>query len=150
LGYLAVILMGLTVSAWLLRESSERPLIERGGVVFSLVLSLGFNLLIGVNDLLGQGVLFNFVAGRYRRPRVEDRVLLFIDMESSTVIAERLGEAGFLDFSTGLLPMSRNRSWRSVARFTNMSATRSSSLGHLRLVFGTPTASTPASTPWRS
>ena len=98
LGYLAAILMGLTVSAWLLRESAERPLIERGGVVFSLVLSLGFNLLIGVNDLLGQGVLFNFVAGRYRRPRVEDRVLLFIDMESSTVIAERLGEAGFLDF----------------------------------------------------
>ena len=98
LGYLAVILMGLTVSAWHLRESAERPLIERGGVVFSLVLSLGFNLLIGVNDLLGQGVLFNFVAGRYRRPRVEDRVLLFIDMESSTVIAERLGEAGFLDF----------------------------------------------------
>ena len=97
-GYLAAILMGLTVSAWLLRESAERPLIERGGVVFSLVLSLGFNLLIGVNDLLGQGVLFNFVAGRYRRPRVEDRVLLFIDMESSTVIAERLGETGFLDF----------------------------------------------------
>ena len=98
LGYLAATLMGLAVSAWLLRESAERPLIERGGVVFSLVLSLGFNLLFGVNDLLGQGVLFNFVAGRYRRPRVEDRVLLFIDMESSTVIAERLGEAGFLDF----------------------------------------------------
>ena len=98
LGYLAATLMGLAVSVWLLRESAERPLIERGGVVFSLVLSLGFNLLFGVNDLLGQGVLFNFVAGRYRRPRVEDRVLLFIDMESSTVIAERLGEAGFLDF----------------------------------------------------
>ena len=98
LGYLAATLMGLAVSAWLLRESAERPLIERGGVVFSLVLSLGFNLLFGVNDLLGQGVLFNFVAGRYRRPSVEDRVLLFIDMESSTVIAERLGEAGFLDF----------------------------------------------------
>ena len=91
--------MGLAVSAWLLRESAEsEPLIERGGVIFSLVLSLGFNLLHGVNDLLGQGVLFNFVAGRYRRPRVEERVLLFIDMESSTVIAERLGETGFLDF----------------------------------------------------
>jgi len=99
LGYLAAILMGLAVSAWLVRESAEsEPLIERGGVIFSLVLSLGFNLLHGVNDLLGQGVLFNFVAGRYRRPRVEERVLLFIDMESSTVIAERLGETGFLDF----------------------------------------------------
>ena len=98
-GYLAAILMGLAVSAWLLREFAEsRPLIERGAIIFSLVLSLGFNLLFGVNDLLGQGVLFNFVAGRYRRPRVEERVLLFIDMESSTVIAERLGETGFLDF----------------------------------------------------
>jgi adenylate cyclase len=98
-GYLAAILMGLAVSAWLLRESAESgPLIERGSIIFSLVLSLGFNLLFGVNDLLGQGVLFNFVAGRYRRPRVEERVLLFIDMESSTVIAERLGETGFLDF----------------------------------------------------
>src|SRR3984893_11576282 len=91
--------IGLAVSAWLVRESAEsEPLIERGGVIFSVVLSLGFNLLYGVNDLLGQGVLFNFVAGRYRRPRVEERVLLFIDMESSTSIAERLGETGFLAF----------------------------------------------------
>ena len=99
LGYLTAILMGLAVSAWLVRESAEsEPLIERGGVIFSIALSLGANLLYGVNNLLGQGVLFNFVAGCYRRPRIEERVLLFIDMESSTVIAERLGETGFLDF----------------------------------------------------
>jgi adenylate cyclase len=42
--------------------------------------------------------LLNFVAGRYRRPRFEQRVLLFIDMKSSTSIAECLGEIGFLDF----------------------------------------------------
>jgi len=99
LGYLVAILVGLAVSAWLLRASAEsEPLIDRGGVIFSLVLSLGFNLLYGVNSLLGEGVLFNFIAGRYRRPRIEERVLLFIDMESSTAIAEGLGETGFLDF----------------------------------------------------
>jgi adenylate cyclase len=99
LGYLFAILMGLAVSAWLVRESAEsQPLIERSGVIFSLVVSLGFNLLFGVNDLLGQGVLFNFIAGRYRRPGIEERVLLFLDMESSTGIAERLGETSFLDF----------------------------------------------------
>lgn len=99
LGYLVTILMGLVVSAWLLRASADsEPLIARGGVIFSLALSLGANLLYGVNSLLGPGVLFNFIAGRYRRPRIEDRVLLFIDMESSTAIAERLGETGFLDF----------------------------------------------------
>ena len=43
-GYLAAILMGLAVGAWLLRESGEsEPLIERGGVIFSVVLSLGIN-----------------------------------------------------------------------------------------------------------
>ena len=99
LGYLVAILMGLAVSAWLLRASAEsEPLIEPAGVIFSLVLSLGFNLLYGVTSLLGEGVLFNFIAGRYRRPRIEECVLLFIDMESSTAIAERLGETGFLDF----------------------------------------------------
>jgi adenylate cyclase len=94
-GYLAAILLGLAVSTWLVGGFA---VIERGGVIFSLVLALGFNLLYGVNTLLGQGVLFNFVAGRYRRPRIEEHVLLFIDLESSTVIAERLGETGFLDF----------------------------------------------------
>ena len=133
LGYLAAILMGLAVGAWLIRESAESaPLIERGGIIFSLVLSLGFNLLFGVNELLGQGVLFNFVAGRYHRPRVEERVLLFIDMESSTVIAERLGELASSIFSTASSPTSPTRLWRSAARSTNMSATRSSSPGRFR------------------
>ena len=59
--------------------------------------SLGYNLLLGVNALLGPGVLFAFVAGRYYHPRLEERALLFIDMRSSTAIAERLGEARFLD-----------------------------------------------------
>jgi adenylate cyclase len=99
LGYLVAILMGLAVSAWLFRASADsEPLIDRGSMVFALVLSLGFNLLYGVNNMLGEGVLFNFVAGRYRRPRIEERVLLFIDMVSSTAIAEALGETGFLDF----------------------------------------------------
>lgn len=99
LSYLAAILSGLIVTAWLLQDvPATRSPIERDGLIFSLVLSLGFNLTYGVNRLLGQGVLFNFVAGRCHKPRIEERVLLFMDMESSTAIAERLGETGFLDF----------------------------------------------------
>jgi adenylate cyclase len=98
LAYLAAILIGIVLVAWLTRESANEPLIDSNGVIFSLAISLGFNLLYGVNGLLGQGVLFNFIAGRYHRPRIEERALLFIDMESSTAIAERLGEVGFLDF----------------------------------------------------
>jgi adenylate cyclase len=42
-------------------------------------------------------VLFAFAAGRYRRPRREERVLLYIDLCGSTALAERLGEERFLD-----------------------------------------------------
>jgi adenylate cyclase len=65
--------------------------------LFSLGLVVVGNLLFSVNDLLGPGTLFAFAAGRYYEPRIEERALLFIDMRSSTAIAERLGELGFLN-----------------------------------------------------
>ena len=66
--------------------------------LFSLVLIVGANLLFSINDLLGPGALFAFAAGRYYHPRIEERALLFIDLRSSTAIAERLGEIKFLNF----------------------------------------------------
>jgi adenylate cyclase len=72
--------------------------LDRLDIEFSFVLCIAFNLLFGVNELLGPGVLFSFAAGRYRHPRREERVLLFVDMRSSTAIAERLGEERFLGF----------------------------------------------------
>jgi adenylate cyclase len=97
--YLGVILLVQALSNWLVPSTTGQfAAITRADIVFGLVASLAYNLLLGVNALLGPGVLFAFVAGRYYHPRLEDRVLLFIDMRSSTAIAERLGEARFLDF----------------------------------------------------
>jgi adenylate cyclase len=48
-----------------------------------------------INHLLGQNVLLNFITGHYHRPRLEQRVFLFIDIEGSTALAERLGELAF-------------------------------------------------------
>jgi adenylate cyclase len=150
LGYLAAILLGLSVSAWLLRApAGTEPLIERTGVTFSLVVSLGFNLLYGVNDLLGPGVLFNFIAGRYRRPRSEERVLLFIDMASSTAIAERLGETRFLDFLNRFVADVTAAIVAQRGAIQNMSATRSSSPGRWPRVCATGVACAPVSTRWR-
>ena len=70
---------------------------NRTDFVFSFALVVFANLLFSVNDLLGPGTLFAFAAGRYYHPRIEERALLFIDMRSSTAIAERLGELGFLN-----------------------------------------------------
>ena len=93
--YAAVIVVINTAAAWLM--SGQFIVIGSVDFLVSLVLVVAGNLLFSVNDLLGPGALFAFAAGRYYHPRIEERALLFIDMRSSTAIAERLGELRFLD-----------------------------------------------------
>jgi len=96
--YLVVILFGLAAGAWLLpapKEAGLRFPVERGDVLFAVAVALAFNFVLDISRLLGQNVLINFVTGRYHRPRLEERVFLFIDMQGSTTLAERLGELAF-------------------------------------------------------
>src|SRR5580658_5368298 len=92
--YLIVILFGLALGAWVFPAPGEAG-IERRDVLFSLVISFVFAFMYEVNSLLGQNVLTNFIIGRYHKPRLESRVFLFIDMEGSTGLAERLGPLAF-------------------------------------------------------
>lgn len=48
-----------------------------------------------VSDNLGQGILKNFLVGKYHKPREEDRIFMFLDMKSSTTIAEKLGHVDY-------------------------------------------------------
>lgn len=50
---------------------------------------------IQINHLLGQGVLWKFIRGKYHQPREEERIFMFLDMKSSTAIAEQLGHVRF-------------------------------------------------------
>ena len=43
-----------------------------------------------MNNMLGPGVLLPLVLGRFRLPRLEERILLFMDLKDSTTYAERL------------------------------------------------------------
>jgi adenylate cyclase len=92
--YLCVILFGLKLGHTLLPSPGETD-IESGDVLFSLAAAFVFVFILDVNSLLGQNVLINFITGRYWAPRVESRVFLFIDMEGSTGLAERLGPLAF-------------------------------------------------------
>jgi adenylate cyclase len=53
--------------------------------------------LLQVNDKFGQGVLVNFLLGRYHRPREEHRIFMFLDMKSSTTIAEKIGHIQYYE-----------------------------------------------------
>jgi adenylate cyclase len=51
-----------------------------------------------MNRKLGQGILLNLISGKYAHPFHEDRIFMFIDLDSSTMLAERLGDLQYHRF----------------------------------------------------
>ncbi len=47
--------------------------------------------ILQVSDKFGQGVLVNFLLGKYHQPKEEERIFMFMDLKSSTTYAEKLG-----------------------------------------------------------
>ena len=83
--YLAVLLSG---------GIEPLPLEPRAALVtlgFSLATTVIFVIGLQAAGLVGRRTFRNLVLGRYRRPRVERRFFLFVDVVGSTAIAERLG-----------------------------------------------------------
>lgn len=62
---------------------------------FALAFSFIVHFVMQIGQLLGPGVLPNFIRGRYHEPRHENRLFLFIDMRGSTAIAEKIGDIAF-------------------------------------------------------
>ncbi len=50
-----------------------------------------------VSESIGQGVLANFFTGKYHTPAEEERIYMFLDMKSSTTIAENLGHVKYFE-----------------------------------------------------
>ncbi len=50
-----------------------------------------------ISDNIGQGVLYNYLTGKYHRPVEEERIFMFLDMKSSTTFAERLGHVRYFE-----------------------------------------------------
>ena len=56
------------------------------------------NFVLQVSDKFGQGVLLNYLSGKYHEPKEEERVFMFLDLKSSTTIAEQLGHNKYFQF----------------------------------------------------
>lgn len=74
-----------------LLSSSEQVVL----VVYTLVIYGLLIFFLQINRLLGEGVLWKFIRGKYHKPREEERIFMFLDMKSSTKIAEQLGHVRF-------------------------------------------------------
>jgi adenylate cyclase len=51
--------------------------------------------IIQVSDKFGPGILWKFITGKYYHPREEERIFMFLDLKSSTTIAEKTGSNKF-------------------------------------------------------
>lgn len=54
--------------------------------------------ILQVNEKFGHGVLVNLLLGRYHQPREEERIFMFLDLTSSTAMAEQLGPKRYSAF----------------------------------------------------
>ena len=56
-----------------------------------------------INDKYGPGNLVSFFMGRYFRPKREEHIFMFLDLRSSTYIAQILGEVQYFNFIKDVL-----------------------------------------------
>lgn len=102
LGFIAVIAFIAVLIAWiagpLMSENDFLPTLEKmmprtlkSLIVWSMVVAIT-QLLLQVNSKFGQGIFLNVIRGKYNTPKPEEKMFMFLDLNSSTRIAEELGD----------------------------------------------------------
>ena len=60
-------------------------------IVWSPVVALT-QIMLQFNTKFGEGNIWNLIRGKYQTPKQEQRIFMFVDLNSSTTIAEKLGD----------------------------------------------------------
>lgn len=68
-----------------------------------ILLFLLTQLILEINQKYSQGVFFDIIIGKYRHPREENRIIMFIDLKNSTPIAEKLGNREYFKFISDVI-----------------------------------------------
>ena len=66
--------------------------------LFWLFIILATLIVLQVNDKYGPKGFTSFLLGKYFHPKKEERIFMFLDLRSSTSIAEKLGEVRYFNF----------------------------------------------------
>jgi len=78
----------------LFRDFLQNPIILVN-LLYSLLINSGIVFLIHINKLFGKGNLIKLITGEFYKPKEEFRAFIFLDLKSSTKLAETLGHAKY-------------------------------------------------------
>ncbi|MCK5702439.1 MAG: adenylate/guanylate cyclase domain-containing protein [Cyclobacteriaceae bacterium] len=67
-------------------------------VISAFVVAFTVSTYFQIEKLIGKNLLINYLKGRYRKPKKEIRVFLFMDLKSSTTLSEKLGNDTYYSF----------------------------------------------------
>jgi adenylate cyclase len=67
-------------------------------IISAFVVATAVTTYFQIERLIGRNLLKNYLKGRYRKPKKEIRVFLFLDLRSSTTLSEKLGNDIYYSF----------------------------------------------------
>lgn len=80
------------IRAFYMQKEVSSPMIMAIIVAFSVITYFQ------VEKLIGKNMLSNYLKGKYRKPKKEIRVFMFLDLKGSTTISEKLGNETYYSF----------------------------------------------------
>jgi len=68
------------------------------GMSYAVISAFVFTFFTQLNLLVGRGKILKYISGRYHKPIEDERILMFLDISSSTTIAEKIGHLKYSSF----------------------------------------------------
>jgi adenylate cyclase len=96
ISFLVVVLI-VNIVLRLFNIPSDPARILKNCMIWSVVVAIT-QLFLQINNKFGQGVFWDILRGKYNTPREESRIFMFLDLNSSTTIAEKLGDKKYHAF----------------------------------------------------
>jgi len=95
LSFIAIIILISFILGAIAYKDTAR--LFKNGMVWAVVVAIT-QLLLQINSKFGQGIFWNLIKGKYNTPKEEKRIFMFLDINSSTSIAEKLGDKRYHAF----------------------------------------------------
>jgi len=99
--FLFLIGLGRGLGGFLIGRSKSLQIIQTdsqfmNSITYGFVITLILNFQFQIAQIIGFKQVFAFIRGGFHKPRTEQRTFVFLDIEGSTSIAERIGDEKFL------------------------------------------------------